>query len=211
MLYLDANKTAGEEARRQLHKNVVWWCNALQARLSNLHEWVRVSFGVPFIQRVCVCVEEFTCCLSTVKRFELELSNLLCQHFQQETQFNCVLQIQTSFNQSNPEKQFSALEGICGECQIVFNLFVTAVEMNSIKIRRFFFLFFFIGVKKAGRPTRTYIQQLFANSGCSPEDLPEAMNNRERWWERVRDICADSMTWWWIFPSFYSMLYIKSL
>ena len=27
--------------------------------------------------------------------------------------------------------------------------------------------------------------------GCSPEDLPEAMNDRERWRERVRDIRAD--------------------
>ena len=33
--------------------------------------------------------------------------------------------------------------------------------------------------------------------GCSPEDLPEAMNYREKWWERVRDIRASGMTWWW--------------
>ena len=50
---------------------------------------------------------------------------------------------------------------------------------------------------KAGRPTRTYIQQLYADTGCSPEDLQEAMDNREGWWERVRDIRADSMTYWW--------------
>ena len=36
---------------------------------------------------------------------------------------------------------------------------------------------------KAGRPAWTYIQQLCTNMGCSPEDLPEAMNNREGWWE----------------------------
>ena len=30
---------------------------------------------------------------------------------------------------------------------------------------------------KAGRPTRTYIQQLCEDTGCSPEDLPEAMTN----------------------------------
>ena len=35
------------------------------------------------------------------------------------------------------------------------------------------------GWAKAGRPARTYIQQLYANTGCSLEDLPEAMNNRE--------------------------------
>ena len=27
--------------------------------------------------------------------------------------------------------------------------------------------------------------------GCSPEDLPKAMNDREGWRERVRDIRAD--------------------
>ena len=35
------------------------------------------------------------------------------------------------------------------------------------------------GPAKAGRPTRTYIQQLCADIGCSPEDLPGAMSNRE--------------------------------
>ena len=33
--------------------------------------------------------------------------------------------------------------------------------------------------------------------GRSPEDLLEAMDDRERWRERVRDICADCVTWWW--------------
>ena len=32
---------------------------------------------------------------------------------------------------------------------------------------------------KAGRPARTYIQQLCEDTVCSPEDLPEAMNDRE--------------------------------
>ena len=48
-----------------------------------------------------------------------------------------------------------------------------------------------------GRPARTYIQQLCEDTGCSPEDLPEAMNDWEKWRERVRDICANSTTWWW--------------
>ena len=34
------------------------------------------------------------------------------------------------------------------------------------------------GQAKAGRPARTYIQQLCEDMGCSPEDLPEAMNER---------------------------------
>ena len=50
---------------------------------------------------------------------------------------------------------------------------------------------------KAGRPARTDIQQLCEDTGCSPADLPEAMNNREEWRERVRDIRASGMTWWW--------------
>ena len=51
------------------------------------------------------------------------------------------------------------------------------------------------GRAKTGRTARTYIQQLCKDTGCSPEDLPEAMNDRERWGERVRD---DGMTrrWW---------------
>ena len=50
---------------------------------------------------------------------------------------------------------------------------------------------------KAGRPARTYIQQLCEDTGCSTEDLPESMNDREEWRERVRDIRTSSTTWWW--------------
>ena len=50
---------------------------------------------------------------------------------------------------------------------------------------------------KAGRPARTYIQQLCEDTGCSPEDLPEAMNDREKWREGFRDIRASGTTWWW--------------
>ena len=48
---------------------------------------------------------------------------------------------------------------------------------------------------KAGRPARTYIQQLCEDMECSPEDQPEAMNDREKWRERVRDICAGGTTY----------------
>ena len=58
------------------------------------------------------------------------------------------------------------------------------------------------GEAKAEWPAQTYIQQLCEEMGCSPEDLPEAMNNRERWRERVSDICADGTTrWWWSFQT----------
>ena len=53
------------------------------------------------------------------------------------------------------------------------------------------------GRAKAGRPARTYIQQLCEDTGSCPEDLPRAMNDREEWRERVRDIRAASTIWWW--------------
>ena len=37
------------------------------------------------------------------------------------------------------------------------------------------------GQSKAGRPARTFIQQLCDDTGCNPEDLPKAMNDRETW------------------------------
>ena len=50
------------------------------------------------------------------------------------------------------------------------------------------------GQAKAGRPARTYIQQLCEDTGCNPEDQPEAMNDREKWRVRVRDIHASGTT-----------------
>ena len=60
------------------------------------------------------------------------------------------------------------------------------------------------GRAKAGRPARTYIQQLCEDTGCCPEDLPRAMNDREEWRERVRDIRATSAIWWWWYTFFLS-------
>ena len=58
---------------------------------------------------------------------------------------------------------------------------------------------------KAGRPARTYLQQLCEDTGCSPEDQPEPMNDREKWRERVRDIRACGSTWgWWCMCLRYS-------
>ena len=56
---------------------------------------------------------------------------------------------------------------------------------------------------KAGWPARTYIQQLCEDMGCSPEDLLEAMNDREKRRERVRDIRASGTTWWWWWCSWW--------
>ena len=53
------------------------------------------------------------------------------------------------------------------------------------------------GRAKATQPPRIYIQQLCVDTGCSPEDQLAAMDDREGWRERVRDICSDGATWWW--------------
>ena len=55
------------------------------------------------------------------------------------------------------------------------------------------------GQTKAGRPARTFIQQLCDDTGCNPKDLPKAINDRETWRERVRDIGASCTSWWWWF------------
>ena len=41
------------------------------------------------------------------------------------------------------------------------------------------------GQSRAGRPARTYIRQLCDDTGWNLKDLPEAMNDRETWRERV--------------------------
>ena len=50
------------------------------------------------------------------------------------------------------------------------------------------------GRAKAGRPARTYMQQICEDTGCSPEDLPETMNDRGGCRVRVRDIHASGTT-----------------
>ena len=63
------------------------------------------------------------------------------------------------------------------------------------------------GCARVGRPARTYIQQLCEDTGCNPEDLPEAMNDREKWRETVRDIRAGGATWWWWWKNTVLYLY----
>ena len=62
------------------------------------------------------------------------------------------------------------------------------------------------GWVKAGRPARTYIQQLCAGTGCRLEDLPGAMNDRDRWWERVWEIYAGSTTGWFLWICYTGQL-----
>ena len=53
------------------------------------------------------------------------------------------------------------------------------------------------GRAKAGRPDRTNIQQLCADTRCSLEDLLGVIDDRDGWRERVREIHAGSVSWWW--------------
>ena len=46
---------------------------------------------------------------------------------------------------------------------------------------------------KAGRPARTYIQQLCADTGCSLEDLPGVMDDRGVAGESQGDPCRRHM------------------
>ena len=69
------------------------------------------------------------------------------------------------------------------------------------------------GRAKAGQPARTYLQQLCADTGCSPEDLPGAMEDRDGWQERISEIRAGSMTWRWVCPhvGFHKRMSLMSL
>ena len=53
------------------------------------------------------------------------------------------------------------------------------------------------GRAKAERPARNFIQQLCSDTGSSLEDLPEAIDEIKGWREKVRNICADGVKWWW--------------
>ena len=43
----------------------------------------------------------------------------------------------------------------------------------------------------------------------SPENLPEAMDDRDEWWEIFREIFASSATWWLWHIYIYIYIYIK--
>ena len=125
--YMDANKTVGEEARRQLHKNAT--CNLEQVLAATPHKTPTVRPPAPITKTI------------QVRR---------TRH--------------------------------AGHCWRSRDELIRDVLLWTPTHGR----------AKAGRPARTYIQQLCEDTGCCPEDLPRAMNNREEWRERVRDIRATS-------------------
>ena len=58
------------------------------------------------------------------------------------------------------------------------------------------------GRADVGRPVRTYLQQLRMGTWFSLEDLPNSMDDRDKWREREREkenweIRARSTLWWW--------------
>ena len=41
-----------------------------------------------------------------------------------------------------------------------------------------------------GWPTRTYLQHLCTDTGCSLKDLPDTMYDRQEWWENQENLCS---------------------
>ena len=132
MHHLDANKTAGEEARRQLHKNVA--SNIKQILAATPHKAHQLYGYLPPIMKTI-------------------------------------------------QVRWTRHAGHCWRSrgEIINNVLLWTPTY---------------GRGKVGRPARTYIQQLCEDMGCSPEDLPEAMNDREKGRERIRDIRGSGTAWW---------------
>ena len=129
MHYMNSNKTAGEEARRQLHKNAA--SNLEQVLAATPHKTPTVCHLPPITKT-----------------------------------------IQVRRNRH------------AGHCYRSRDELISDVLLWTPTHDR----------AKAGRPARTYIQQLCEDTGCCSEDLPDAMNDREKLRVRVRDIRATSTT-----------------
>ena len=41
------------------------------------------------------------------------------------------------------------------------------------------------GHNNVGPPPKTYIHDFCADTGCCQENLPRAMEDKDRWWEKV--------------------------
>ena len=56
-----------------------------------------------------------------------------------------------------------------------------------------------------GRPARINLHQLYEELRSCLKDLPGAMDDRDGWKERIREICAVRATWWWWWWWWYIM------
>ena len=52
------------------------------------------------------------------------------------------------------------------------------------------------GCASVGWPAKTNLHQLCVDTECSLENLPGAMDDRDRWKEKESGICTVSVTWW---------------
>ena len=146
--YMDANKTAGEEARRQLHKNAA--CNLEQVLAATDGNYTRMLRAI--------------------------LNKSWRQHPTRHQLYGHLPPITKTIQVRRTRH--------AGHCWRSRDELIRDVLLWTPTHGR----------AKAGRPARTYIQQLCEDTGCCPEDLPRAMNDREEWRERVRDIRATSVT-----------------
>ena len=57
------------------------------------------------------------------------------------------------------------------------------------------------GCASVGWSGKNYLHQFCVGTRCNLEDLPEAMDDKDGWWERVRELRVVSATlwrWWWL-------------
>ena len=189
---MDSNKTAGEEARRQLHKIAASNLKQVLAATPHKTSTIMKTIQVRRARHAGHCSSRtllYGCTTWTLtKRLEKKLDGnytrmlraILNKSWQQHpTRHQLYGQLPLSTKTIKVRRTRHA-----GQCWRSRDELIRDVLLWTPTHGR----------AKAGRPARTYIQQLCEDTGCCPEDLPEAMNNREEWQERVRDIRTASTT-----------------
>ena len=126
---------------------------------------------------------------------------VLIKHIKKKLDQNCIRMLQTILNKSlkhHPTKQqlYGHLPPIFKTIQIRWPRHIEHCWRSKDKLISDIFLWT-SSHKHAnvGQPTRTYLQHLRTDTGCSLEDLPEVMEDRDEWQERVLEIHASRTTW----------------
>ena len=174
MHYLDANYTAGEEARRQLLKNAA--SNIEQVLTATPHK-------APNIRPPASHRENYPRLLRAI------LSKSWRQHLTRHQLYGHLPPIAKTI-----QVRSTRHTGHCWRSrdELISDLLVWTPTYDRAK---------------AGWSARTYILQLCEDMGCGPEDLPEAMNDREKWRKSVKDIRACGTTWWYCVSPFKQLSY----